>query len=69
MEQEDTAEITSLNLAIRMGRSLLNGKAGRAKREIIAMMSQSAAQGMLPAGFRLMHATSTFAMYNHLTSG
>ena len=65
MEQEDIAEIVSLNLAIRMGRSLLNGQAGRAKREIIVMMPQSAAQGMLPADFRLMQATSTIAMYNH----
>jgi hypothetical protein len=69
VEQEDIAEIISLNLATCMGRSLLNGQAGEAKREIIAMMSQSDAQGMLPAGFRLMQATSTFAMYNHLTPG
>ena len=69
MEQEDVDDIIAMTLAQWMGRTLFSGQVDKAKREILAMMSASVARGMLPAEFRLMQATSTFALYSHLTPG
>ena len=69
VEKEDIAELVVLPLARWMGTTLYAGQAQRAKREIIALMTKSVADGRLPEGFRLMQAIQTFSMYYHMTPG
>ena len=61
------AHCTTIDRTI--GKMLLTGHIQGCKKYLIVMLAQAAAEKRLPEGFRLVQATSTFALTNHVQPG
>ena len=68
-ENEYVAQLIEQPLTRTIGKMLLAGHIQECKKYIIAMLAQAAAEKRLPEQFRLVHATSNFALTNHLQPG